>query len=477
MCGIIGLTGYKSVINDLLFGLTTLQHRGQSSCGIVTFQDVFHSKKGLGLINNVFDENALQTLPGHTGLGHVRYATQGTDELLNVQPFTINYPFGIAMIHNGNVINFNELRKSLYEDYHILLETSNDLELILYTFSSELGKKDLKNLTVDSIFEAVEKTQQMVIGAYSAVTYIANRGMLAFVGPYGIRPLVMGKKETPDGVIYGFASESTCFDYLQYETVGPIEPGEAVFIDENKNVYREICLAKGKAFCIFEYIYFSREDSVINKKLVADERMKMGKLLAKKIRKAGLHPDIIIDVPSSAYFFATSLAEELGIPYRRGLAKNNHIGRSFIQSSQKEREQTAKLKLNPIKNIIEGKKVAIVDDSIVRGTTSKNIVRMLRSAGAEQVYFISAAPPIKNPCVYGIDMAISSELIGRNEVEEIKKYLEVDALIYQSLEDLQELYKEESFCYACFSGKYPVEETSEYLSEIETERLGRQAQL
>src|ERR1035437_4587324 len=283
MCGIIGLTGY---------------------------QGVFHTKKGLGVISNVFNNDAIEKLSGHTGLGHVRYATQGTDELLNTQPFTINYPFGIAMIHNGNIINFKELQKSLYEDYHILLETSNDLELILYTFSSELAKNNLKNLQVESIFDAVEKTQQMVIGAYAAVTYIANRGMLAFVDPYGIRPLVMGKKETSDGVIYRLGSESTCFHYLQYETIGALEPGEAVFIDEKKNVYRKICHRQGKAFCIFEYIYFSREDSIIDEKLVAIERMKMGKLLAKKIRKAGLHPDIIIDVPSSAYFFATSVAEE-----------------------------------------------------------------------------------------------------------------------------------------------------------------------
>lgn len=470
MCGVIGLLGRDDIINDLLFGLSTLQHRGQTSCGIVTFDKLFHTHKGLGVISHVFDKDSVQKLSGSIGLGHVRYATQGSDDIINAQPFTINYPFGIAMIHNGNIINFNELRKTLYEENHILLETSNDLELILYTFSSELAKKDLKHLHVDEIFEAVTNTQKKVIGAYAAVSVIANQGLLAFVDPNGIRPLVLGRRKTETGYEYGFASESTCFDYLGYEPVRNLEPGEAVFIDMQNNLYEKKCYSKQRAFCIFEYIYFAREDTRMHDVLVAEERMKMGKLLARKMRASGLEPEIVIDVPSSAYFFATSLAEELGIPYRRGLAKNNHIGRSFILSSQKEREATARLKLNPIKEIVAGKKVAIVDDSIVRGTTSKHIVHLLRSAGATAVYFVSAAPPIKHPCVYGIDMAISEELIGRKSEEEIAKYLEVDALIYQSLDDLQELYKDYGFCYACFSGKYPVQHSKEYLESVEAER-------
>lgn len=473
MCGVIGIIGKNEVVSDLVFGLNTLQHRGQNSCGIATFKDIFHLHKGLGGVGQVFNEENLSKLTGTIGLGHVRYATQGTQEIINAQPFTINYPFGIAMIHNGNIINFTELKKTLYEENHILLETSNDLELILYTFSSALSKKDLKNIKPSDIFEAVESTQQKVIGAYASVSLIANRGLLAFCDPNGIRPLVLGKKETKEGFSYCFASETTTLDYLGYENLGNLEPGEAVFIDKDLNIHRKICRQEKKAFCIFEYIYFSREDSIVYNKLVANERMAMGKLLAKKLIEKGLKPDIVIDVPASAYFFATSLAEALGVPYRRGLSKNNHIGRSFILSSQKEREQTAKLKLNPIKEIIKDKKVAIVDDSIVRGTTSKNIVRILKDAGVKEIYFISAAPPIKHPCVYGIDMAITSELVGRHTVEEIKEYLEVDELIFQDLNDLKEYYKDQHFCYACFSGEYPVAKSKEYLEEIEHERIDR----
>ncbi len=470
MCGIIGISSETDVINDLLFGLSALQHRGQSACGIATFDNIFHVTKGLGLIANVFNQQNAAPMKGRVGLGHVRYATQGGDNLLNAQPFTSNFPFGIAMIHNGNIINFEELRKSLNERNHYLLETTNDLELILYTFASYLAKKNLNNLAVEDIFDAVTSTQQEAIGAYSTISLIANRGLLAFTDPNGIRPLAVGRKKTETGYVYGFASESTCFDFLGYELMDDVKPGEAVFIDNNNQIHRKICVQKKRTFCIFEYIYFAREDSILQHRLVATERMKMGKLLAKKIRAAGLQPDIVIDVPSSAYFFATELAEELDVPYRRGLAKNNHIGRSFILSSQVEREAAARLKLNPIKHLIEGKKVVVVDDSIVRGTTSKNIVTLLRNAGAKEIYFVSAAPPIKSPCIYGIDMAISSELIGRNTVEEIADYLGVDALIYQSLEDLKELYKDEQFCYACFDGNYPIEKSMDYLKQIEEER-------
>ena len=473
MCGIVGFYGHDEVVYDLVSGLTALQHRGQDSAGVVTFNKTFHIKKGLGLVNNVFNEKNLKRLAGNIGIGHVRYTTQGTNELLNVQPFAVNYPFGLAMVHNGNVINFKKLRKTLYEEHHRLLETSNDLELILYTLAAELEKHDLKHLSVDDLFDSVEATQRKVKGAYSTITLIANRGFLAFTDPYGIRPLVMGKKETSQGTTYGFASESTCFDYLGYEHVEDLEPGQAVFIDRNMNIHRRNAYDEGKAFCIFEYIYFAREDSIMHDRLVATERVRMGKKLAKSIRNAGLEPDIVIDVPSSAYFFASSLAEELGIPYRRGLAKNNHIGRSFISPTQKERENIVRQKLNPIKKVINGKKVAVVDDSIVRGTTSKHLVKLLRRAGAKEVYFISAAPPIKHPCIYGIDMAISTELIAGNSknIDEITEYLGADALIYQTLDDLRELYRDFPICNACFSGCYPTGNPTEVLQQIEQERI------
>jgi len=476
MCGIVGFYGHDQVVYDLVAGLTALQHRGQDSAGVVTFEEMFHIKKGLGLVANVFREKNLERLTGNMGIGHARYTTQGTNELVNVQPFAVNYPFGLAMVHNGNVINFKELRKTLYEDHHRLLETSNDLELLLYTLAAELEQKDLKNLSIDDIFNSVEMTQKTVRGAYATITMIANRGLLVFNDPYGIRPLVMGQRQDRDGLTYGFASESTCFDYLGYETVGDLEPGETIFIDTKRQVHRKTTCPEGKAFCVFEYIYFAREDSMIHNRVVASERVRMGKKLAETIKLSGLDPDIIIDVPSSAYFFASSLAEEMEIPYRRGLAKNNHIGRSFISPTQQERENVVRHKLNPIKEIIRGKKVAVVDDSIVRGTTSKRIVKLLRNAGAEKVYFISAAPPIKYPCIYGIDMAISTDLIATKlpDIDDIADYLEADALIYQSLEDLQALYPERSMCYACFEGKYPTGHCQEELSQIEQERIASQ---
>ena len=470
MCGIIGLMSKRPIIEDLLFGLTTLQHRGQTACGIVTLDDVFHCIKGLGVISQVFNNENLATLTGNVGMGHVRYATQGSSDLINAQPLTVNFPFGLAMIHNGNIVNFNEVRRSLYEENHVLIETTNDLELLLNSFAAELMQKDLNTIGAQDLFDAVTAIQNKLLGGYAVITTIAKHGLLAFVDPNGLRPLILGKKETDDGFIYGFASESSTFDYLGYEVVDSLKPGEAVFVDFENNLHRQICVSKKRSFCVFEWIYFSREDSFVQDRLVADERMKMGRLLAKKINELGLEPDIVIDIPTSAYFFANALAEELHVPYRRGLAKNNHIGRSFILSTQKERETTARLKLNPIRGIVQGKKVAIVDDSIVRGTTSKHIVSLLRKAGAKEIYFVSAAPPIMHQCLYGIDMAIKDELIGRKPLQEIQEYLGVDALVYQSLDDLKSLYQDEGLCYACFDGIYPVEDSGSFLNEIEKER-------
>ena len=471
MCGIVGFYGTEKVVYDLLLGLTALQHRGQDAAGIVTFKKTFHLKKGLGLVNRVFEEKHVERLKGKLGIGHVRYTTQGTNEAENAQPFVANYPFGIAMVHNGNVVNFKELKKSLYDDYHILPETSNDLELILYTLASELRSKKLRKLSVIDIFDAVETTQHKVKGAYSTIAAIANHGILAFTDPYGIRPLIMGKRETKDGIMYGFASESSCFDYLEYDVIEDIGPGEIVYIDQNYKVHRKNGFKKGKAFCIFEHIYFAREDSVIKGKLVAQERVRLGRMLAKKMWAANLEPDIIIDVPSSGYFSASGLAEAMKIPYRRGLVKNSHVGRSFISPTQKEREAVVKKKLNPIRKVVEGKKIAVVDDSVVRGTTSRRIVKILRDAGAKEVYFVSAAPPIKHPCVYGIDMAVSTELIASKKTEkEIGEYIGADAMIYQSLDDLKELYADFSPCMACFSGNYPTPNAKKYVKLISKER-------
>lgn len=472
MCGIIGVVGYEDVSHEIINGLVTLQHRGQDSAGMVTFDGNFRLKKGTGTVDNVFKHVNLNSFKGYCGLGHVRYSTIGSTEEVDAQPIAVNYPYGLAMVHNGNVINFNQIRKQLYEDHHRLLDTSNDVALILYTFASHLELKNLADLSVDEIFDTVQEVQHKIKGAYSALTIIANRGFLAFTDPYGIRPLVMGRKFTDQGVVYAFASESSTFDYLGYEMMRDLKPGEMVFIDQNRQVHTRIGKTKKQAFCVFEYIYFSREDTVIHDRLVATERVRMGKKLAEAFRKSGLQPDIIIDVPNSAYFFASGLAEELDVPYRRGMAKNHFMGRSFITPNQAEREKMVKQKLNPIRDIVQGKKIAVVDDSIVRGTTSKRIVQMLRDAGAKEVYFVSASPPIKHPCIYGIDMSVKKEILASHyEIDEISRYIGADAVVYQPLEALRDLYRDLPICDACFSGKYPTGVTKELLQEIEQEKL------
>ena len=474
MCGIVGFYGPEDVAHDILFGLTALQHRGQDAAGICTFDENFHLCKGNGLVNDVFRPKQLKKLLGNIGIGHVRYTTQGSGDADLAQPFTTSYPFGLAMVHNGNVINFREVAQRLHDKYHVLPKTSNDLELIMYTFASELRTKDLDSLSVIDIFDAVETTQELVKGAYATITIIAGHGLLAFNDPLGIRPLVLGRRLTPEGPVYAFASESTCFDYLGFEFIKNVGPGQAVFINQNFQVHYKNPYATPKAFCVFEHIYFAREDSTIHGRLVARERVRLGKLLARKVVEAGLKPDIVIDVPSSGYFAASGLAEAIGVPYRRGLVKNNHMGRSFIVSSQAGREDVVKKKLNPIRQFVEGKKVAVVDDSIVRGTTSRRIVRILREAGAAEVYFISSAPPIVSPCIYGIDMAMSTDLIAANYTEdEICQFIGADRVIYQDLSDLQDLFDEGrgyGGCFACFSGRYPTGDVTPYLLHIQEER-------
>ncbi|UYZ57920.1 amidophosphoribosyltransferase [Hymenobacter latericus] len=475
MCGIVGFFGPDDVAHDMVFGLTALQHRGQDAAGMCTFDDNFHLCKGNGLVADVFRPKQLKKLTGNIGIGHVRYTTQGSNDSALAQPFTTSYPFGLAMVHNGNVINFREVAKRLHEKYHVLPKTSNDLELIMYTFASELRLKNLDNLSVVDIFDAVETTQELVKGAFATITVIAGHGLLAFNDPHGIRPLVLGRRDTPEGPVYAFASESTCFDYLGFEFIQNVGPGQAVFIDKDFNLHFKNPYELPKAFCVFEQIYFAREDSTIHGRLVARERVRLGKMLARKVMAAGIEPDMVIDVPSSGYFAASGLAEAIGVPYRRGLVKNNHMGRSFIVSSQAGREDVVKKKLNPIREFVEGKKVAVVDDSIVRGTTSRRIVRILREAGAKEVYFISSAPPIISPCIYGIDMAMSTELIAANYTEEeICRYIEADRVVYQDLEDLKQLFHEErghgGNCFACFSGQYPTGDVTKYLRHIQEER-------
>ena len=471
MCGIVGFTGNEKVVYDLLSGLLTLQHRGQDSAGIVTFKDNFKMKKGIGLVNEVFENKHFDRLDGNIGLGHVRYTTHGTKDIENAQPITTNFPFGIAMVHNGNVTNFKEMNRAMYEDYHVMPTSSNDLEIILYTLAAELKKNDLKTITVEQIFEAVTQTQKRIQGAYAVIAVIANHGLLAFQDPNGIRPLVLGKKETANGVVYGLASESITFDHLGYDIIRDLKPGEIVFIDEDYQLHSTIGHHTKQAFCVFEFIYFAREDAVFHHKNVAGSRVRLGQYIAEQIKASGLQPDVVIDVPSSGYFAASGLAEKLGVPYHRGLFKSNYIGRSFIAPQQSERENFVKQKLNPIKKAIRDKKVVVVDDSIVRGTTSKRIVQTLKEAGAKEIYFVSSAPPVINTCVYGIDMSVTTELIAANKTqEEIREYIGADALFYLKPEDLDQIFSQFPVCKACFTGHYPTGNIVEILKDIAEEK-------
>lgn len=475
MCGIVGFVNQKSVVNTLIAGLTALQHRGQDAAGIVTYDQKLHEKKGKGLVQQVFESSDLERLSGGMGIGHVRYTTQGTNAIKNIQPITLHYPFGIAMAHNGNVTNAHLVREQLANIHQIQPQSNNDLELILYTLVAELQEIDGLDFSPTQIMAAIARTQQKIEGAYAAIGLIANVGLIGFCDPSGIRPIALGKKETPEGTVtYGLVSETTCFDYLGYELIDYLQPGEMILIANNGTIHRKIGIQKKQHFCVFEFIYFARDETSFFDHLVAEQRIQMGHLLAKKIKAAKLSPDLVIDVPASGYFSAAGLAAALDIPHRRGLVKNKYFGRSFILSKQSERKQVVQQKFNCIDSIVADKKVAVVDDSIVRGTTSRHIVQLLKKAGAKEVYFVSAAPPILHPCIYGIDISISTELIAKQKtIAEIQSYIEADALIYQDLDDLKAFFDRLNvkICTACLSGEYPTPNAQEATKRIERERL------
>lgn len=473
MCGIVGIYGRAGVAERIVYALTAVQHRGQDAAGVVTFDGRFRLRKGRGLVAEVFREaKDIADLRGDVGLGHTRYATQGSTEVLDAQPFTMSYPFGLAMVHNGNVTNFEALRLELLRDRERVIETTTDLELLIYTLADQLERVGFKELTPAGVFSAVRALRAKVDGAYSTITLLAHKGLLAFRDKHGIRPLVYGRRETPNGVEHAFASESTVFDYLGFELVRDLAPGETAFVDADGVVHFDVERGVTPAFCSFEYIYFAREDSKFDGRLVAGERVRMGRLLARAVRAQGLTPDVVIDVPSSAYFAASGLAEELGVPYRRGLTKNNHVGRSFIVPSQVDRERLVRQKLNPIGDVLAGKKVAIVDDSIVRGTTSTHIVRSVRESGAREVYMVSAAPPLRHPCVYGIDIARRAELIAAtHDHEAVRQAIGADAVVYPDVAEFRELFADRPHCFACFDGQYPTPVSEAERSSIEREKI------
>lgn len=483
MCGIIGIHSNEPVAHQLYDGLMMLQHRGQDAAGMATFDaKQMHIHKGDGLASDVFQESEIGRMKGNTGMAHVRYPTAGTYDSSEAQPFYVNSPFGISLIHNGNLTNIKTLRKEVEEKDRRHLNTQSDSELIVNVLADELAKLKVKDLKADDVFKAMEGVYKRVEGGFAVICLIADQGLLAFRDPNAIRPLIMGKRQDDLYTDTIFASESVALDVLGFETVRDLKPGEAVFVDKKGQTHSKIC-AKETAYtpCIFEYVYFARPDSMVDEISVYKARLRMGEKLAKQIKAAKLDIDVVIPVPSTSRHSAVPLAYELGIKYREGLIKNRYVGRTFIMPGQKQRQASIRRKLNPLQLEIKGKNVLLVDDSIVRGNTSRKIVEMVRDMGAKKVYFASCSPPLHHPCVYGIDMPSKKEFVANDlTIEETGKQIGADALFYQDMEDLVSSVKKgnlkiDRFCMACFDGEYPTKGvTAEILAEAEKSRACEQ---
>lgn len=483
MCGILGIVA-KSPANQLLYdGLLMLQHRGQDASGIVTAQgNTFHMHKGCGLVRDVFRTRNMRALTGNIGIGHVRYPTAGSaSSSAEAQPFYVNSPFGIVLSHNGNLTNAKQLNQELFKADLRHVNTNSDSEVLLNVLAHEL-QESTRNYQLDpaTIFAAVSGVHKRCRGAYAVVAMIAGYGLLAFRDPYGIRPLVFGTVENEMGNEYLIASESVALDTLGFELIRDIEPGEAIFIDEAGNFYNKQCAAKHSLNpCIFEYVYLARPDSVIDGISVYETRLNMGEHLAEKITKTMHHLDIdvVIPIPDSSRPSALQLANRLGVDFREGFVKNRYVGRTFIMPGQQQRRKSVRQKLNAMSIEFRGKNVLLVDDSIVRGTTSREIVQMAREAGARKIYFASAAPPVRYPNVYGIDMPTRQELIATDRsTEDICNEIGADYLIYQDLDALNHAVSKVSpvmknFETSCFNGDYITGDvTPEYLRTIELQR-------
>lgn len=482
MCGIIGIVG-KNPVNQLLYdGLLVLQHRGQDAAGIVTCDgNTFFMHKNNGLVKDVFQTRHMRNLVGNAGIAHVRYPTAGSSNAAEAQPFYVNSPFGIVLGHNGNLTNSEQLKSEMFRQDLRHINTNSDSEVLLNVLAHEIEKTSRNAvLNTDMAFDAVTAVHKRCKGAYAVVAMIANFGLLAFRDPNGIRPLVIGKSETEKGTEYMVASESVAIDVLGFQVVRDVEPGEAVFIDMDGNFYSRQCSDVAKLNpCIFEYVYLARPDSVIDGVSVYQTRLDMGKSLADKIKRewADKKIDVVIPIPDTSRPSALQVGLALGLDYREGFIKNRYIGRTFIMPGQALRKKSVRQKLNPIGIEFKGKNVLLVDDSIVRGTTSQQIVQMARDAGANKVYFASAAPPVRFPNVYGIDMPSRDELLatGRSD-EEICKEIGADALIYQDLDALIKDVKFRNpkikdFDCSCFDGKYVTGDITEaYLAKIESMR-------
>ncbi|MEE8238326.1 MAG: amidophosphoribosyltransferase [Gammaproteobacteria bacterium] len=481
MCGIVGIVGQRAVHQSLYDALTNLQHRGQDAAGIMTAEDGhLYLRKNNGLVRDVFQQRHMLRLRGNMGIGHVRYPTAGSASQSEAQPFYVNSPYGICLAHNGNLVNADELKRLVIQSDRRHLNTTSDTEVLLNVFAHELAQQSGDGLTPDMILKAVEGVHHRCSGGYAVVVMIIGYGIVAFRDPHGIRPVVLGVRKTEHGVERMVASESVALDALRFDVERDIRPGEAIFIDSRGAVHSsEPSEPAGYSPCIFEFVYFARPDSIIDRLSVYKARLRMGEELAEKILR--LRPehdiDVVIPVPDTSRTAAVQVAHELGVKYREGFVKNRYIGRTFIMPGQAERKASVRRKLNAIDLEFRDKNVLLVDDSIVRGTTSQQIIDMARAAGANKVYFASAAPPVRYPNVYGIDMPAVHELVANGRtVEEIQEIIGADWLIYQDLDALiravhHENAEIEVFDTSCFSGDYVTGDVSQtYLDELELER-------
>jgi len=482
MCGIVAVYGTNQVVHDIYESLTVLQHRGQDASGILTNYDgKIALRKSLGLVRDGFSYRHINRLKGNLGIGHVRYPTAGhAESSAEAQPFYVNSPYGIGLAHNGNLINSSILKNNLFSEDLRHINTKSDSEILLNIFAHELQLHGNDSFTPDDVFYAVAGVHRRVKGAYSVVALIADRGIVAFRDPMGIRPLCFGERTINGKKEIMVASESVALDSTGYKLIRDVKPGEAVFIDTEGNVHTRLCSDKtGYTPCIFEYVYFARPDTILDGISVYRARMRMGQNLAKKIKKEWKthNIDVVIPIPDTSRIAALELSTSLKVPFREGFIKNRYIGRTFIMPEQMQRIQSVKRKLNAIGSEFKGKNVLLVDDSIVRGTTSKQIIEMAREAGAKKVYMASAAPPVKFPNVYGIDMPASNEFVAYEKTEkEISDFIGADKLFYQNLDDLIMSVREEGspiqkFDASCFDGKYVTEDvTQDYLKELDTVR-------
>ena len=483
MCGIVGIlsTTKKDVSLYIYDALTIIQHRGQDAAGITTAsKGRFYMRKGNGLVRNVFRTKHMEKLIGDMGIGHVRYPTAGSSSEAEAQPFYVNSPYGIAFAHNGNLTNAESLASELFEQDLRHINTNSDSEILLNILASEIAEEQKHRINENDIFNAVTKLHKRVKGAYAAIGMIPGYGIFGFRDPHGIRPLILGERTTRNGTKYMLASESVGLTALGFKITRDVEPGEAIVIDRKGNVHSQQCSDNSiLSPCIFEFVYFARPDSIIDKISVYKSRLRMGERLAIKIKSEWQYEeiDVVMPIPDTSRTSALQVANELNLKYREGFIRNRYIARTFIMPGQKQRKKSVRQKLSAIELEFKDKNVLLVDDSIVRGTTSQEIVQMARAAGAKKVFFASAAPPVRYPNVYGIDMASKNEFVAHNKTtEEVCKTIGADKLIYQNLDDLIWSVQQgnpniKNFDCSCFDGNYLTKDIDKpYLDNLEVQR-------